>query len=84
MGIDHGGLEIMVAQQLLNRPNIVSIFQQVGGEAVSERVDGGLFCDPGFPYSNSRRASRIFSSRCRHLSSWEDSSPVVGDMALER
>ncbi len=42
MGIDHCGLEILVTKQLLNRPDIISIFQQVGREAVSEGMHGGL------------------------------------------
>ena len=34
MGIDHGRLEIFVSEQLLNRPNVVSVLQQVRCETV--------------------------------------------------
>jgi len=35
VSIDQGCLEIPVAKQLLNRPDIVAISEQVGGEAVT-------------------------------------------------
>ena len=38
MGVNHGGLDIFVAQQLLHGANVVAIFKQVGGKAVSERM----------------------------------------------
>ena len=46
MGVDHGGLEILVPQQFLNRPNIVPLLQQVRGKAVPEGMHGGLLCNP--------------------------------------
>src|SRR5437870_4501911 len=36
--INHGGLEILVAQKLLNRADIISVLDQVGREGVAERV----------------------------------------------
>jgi len=38
MGIDHRGAHILMAEQLLNRPNVVPIFDQVRGETVTEGV----------------------------------------------
>jgi hypothetical protein len=34
MGIDHGGGDIRMAHQLLNRADVVAVFQQVGGKRV--------------------------------------------------
>ena len=48
MSIDHCGLQEFVAQQLLNRPDIVALFKQVGGKTVSQYMDRGLLCDPSF------------------------------------
>jgi len=36
--VNHGSGDVLVAEQLLHRPNVVSVFQQVGSEAVSESV----------------------------------------------
>ena len=32
VGVDHGGVDVAVAQQFLDRPDIVPIFQEVGSE----------------------------------------------------
>jgi hypothetical protein len=34
MGIDHRGTDITMAQEFLNRADIVAVFQQMGGEAL--------------------------------------------------
>ena len=47
MGIDHGGLDALVTQELLDRPDVISVFEEMGGETVSQRMHGGLFCNPG-------------------------------------
>ena len=36
MGIDHGGGDVLVAEQLLHGANVVAALQQVGGKAVPE------------------------------------------------
>jgi len=41
VSVDHGGLDISVAQQFLDGADIIAIFQQVGSEAVPE----GMGCD---------------------------------------
>ncbi len=33
MGVDHGGRHIAMAQELLDGPDVVAIFQEVGGKA---------------------------------------------------
>jgi len=39
MRIDHGRADVLVPQEFLHRPNIVTILQQVCGKAVPERFD---------------------------------------------
>jgi hypothetical protein len=53
MGIDHGGFDILVAQQFLDGADIVMVFQQVRGEAMPEGMarytlveTGGARCSP--------------------------------------
>ena len=36
MGVDHRRAHVLVAQQLLDRPNIIPIFQQVGRKGVAK------------------------------------------------
>jgi len=36
MGIDLGGLDVAVAEELLDGPDIVAVLEQVGGEGVPE------------------------------------------------
>jgi len=38
MGIDHGRAHIRVAQELLDGPDVVAIFQEVGGKAVTQSM----------------------------------------------
>jgi hypothetical protein len=39
-----------MAEELLNRSDVVSIEQKVGREAVTKRVAGGVLGDPGISY----------------------------------
>src|SRR5262245_43598508 len=43
VGIDHGGLEIVVPQQLLNGSYVGSALQQMGGKGVAESVGTHVF-----------------------------------------
>ena len=43
--IDHGGLEIGVAQELLDRANVLAPLQQMGGKRMPQAVAGGWFAD---------------------------------------
>ena len=43
MRIDHRRRDILVAQQILNRADIVARLQQMRGERVAKRVTGGRF-----------------------------------------
>ena len=38
VSVDHGRADVVVAQELLDRPDVVAIFQQMGGERVAKRV----------------------------------------------
>ena len=38
MRIDHGGADVVLAQEFLDRPDVVAIVQQVGGKGVTESV----------------------------------------------
>ncbi len=44
MGVNHGGTDVGVSEQLLNRAGIVAIFQQMGGKGMWEL---GLYSSPG-------------------------------------
>jgi len=39
--IDHGGLDLLVPQQLLDGVEMSAGFQEMGGEAVTQRMDRG-------------------------------------------
>lgn len=43
MGVDHGGFDILVTKQFLDRPNVVAIFQQMRGEGVAEGMTTANF-----------------------------------------
>ena len=40
VGVDHGGFDILVAEQFLDGADVVAILQKVGGEAVTEGMRG--------------------------------------------
>jgi len=41
MSINHRRLDVAMAQEFLNRSDIITTFEQVSGEGVPERVAGG-------------------------------------------
>ena len=47
LGIKRGGLKLLVAEQHLDHADIHLLFEQVGGEAVPQRVQGDLLVDAG-------------------------------------
>ena len=47
VGVDHGGGDILVAQQRLNGADIRAALQQMGGETVTKRVGAHFFMDTG-------------------------------------
>jgi hypothetical protein len=49
MGVDHGRLDAFVPQKLLDGPDVVTTQQEMGGEAVTKGVAGGVLGDPGLP-----------------------------------
>ena len=46
MGVDHGRADILVAQEFLDCADIVSCLEEMGREAVAERVASGRLDDP--------------------------------------
>ena len=46
MGVDHGGTQIIMAQQLLDRADVLAPLQQVSCKGVSEGVATGLLGHP--------------------------------------
>ena len=47
MSIDHGGTDVGVAEQFLDGSDVDAVFEQMGGEAMSQTVAAGSFCDAG-------------------------------------
>ena len=47
VGVDHGGLDVLVAEELLDRADVVVVLQQVGGEGVAEGVAGHALVEAG-------------------------------------
>lgn len=45
VGVNHGGADVAVAEELLDRADVVAGLEQVRGEAVAESVAGGSFCE---------------------------------------
>ncbi len=40
MGVDHGGLDIFVAEEFLDGADVIVVFEQVGGEGMAEGMAG--------------------------------------------
>uniref|UniRef100_A4XWW2 Uncharacterized protein n=1 Tax=Ectopseudomonas mendocina (strain ymp) TaxID=399739 RepID=A4XWW2_ECTM1 len=49
MGVDHGGLHVSMAEQLLHSADVLSRLQQVGGKTVTQGMRGYLLDDAGPP-----------------------------------
>ena len=49
MRVDHGRADVLMAQQFLDRPNIIAVLKQMGGKRMPEGVATGRFGDPGSP-----------------------------------
>lgn len=47
MGVDHGGANIFVAEEFLYSADVVTGFEEVSGEGVTEGVGGYFFGDIG-------------------------------------
>ena len=43
MGVDHGGLDILVPEQFLDGADVVAILEKMGGEGMAEGVRGDVF-----------------------------------------
>ena len=38
MGIDHGGLDTRVAEQFLDRPDVIALLQKMRGKGMTQRI----------------------------------------------
>ena len=47
VGVDHRRLHVLVAEEFLNRADVVAVGGQVGGEAMAQGVRGDVFVDAG-------------------------------------
>ncbi len=47
MGVDHGGADVFVAEELLDGANVVAGFEEMGGKAVAEGMAAGWLLDAG-------------------------------------
>ena len=50
MGINHRGGYVLVSEQLLHGPDVLSFLQQVRGERMTKRVAGSRLADSGRAY----------------------------------
>lgn len=64
VGVYFGRLDIGMAHQLLDDPDVDAIFKQVGGKTVSERMATDLFGNPGFFYGGFHR---FLEARFQHM-----------------
>ncbi len=55
VGVNHRGLQILVSQKLLDRPDIVSLFEQMGGEGMPKGMTAHGFLDSDVAHSLSHR-----------------------------
>ena len=46
MGVDHRGLDVIVAEQFLDRSDVIPVLKHVRGKRVAERVTTGVLGDP--------------------------------------
>jgi hypothetical protein len=47
MSVNHRRLYVLVTKKLLNSPDVIAIFEQVGSEAIPKRVTGCVLGDSG-------------------------------------
>jgi hypothetical protein len=45
VGVDHGGADVAVAEELLDGADVVAAFEEMGGEGVAKGVAGGWLGD---------------------------------------
>ena len=50
MGVNHGGADIAMAEQFLNRTDVIPIFEQMSCKRMPERVRSGWLCYPGLTH----------------------------------
>ena len=48
VGVNHGGADVLVAQEVLDGSDVIPVLQQVCGKAVTKGVAGDWFDDTGY------------------------------------
>src|SRR5262252_242604 len=60
MGVNHRRSDVFVTEQLLNRTNVIAVFKQMCGEAVSEGVAACRLSDSGCTDSQFDGVLKVF------------------------
>ncbi len=47
VGVDQGGFDIFVTEKFLDGADVVAVFEEVGGEGMTEGMAGDVFGDAG-------------------------------------
>ena len=47
MGVDHGGADVLVSEELLDGADVVAVLEEMGGEGVAEGVAGDALGEGG-------------------------------------
>jgi hypothetical protein len=47
VGVDHGGLDVLMAEEVLHSPNVIAVFQEMGGEGMAEGMAADVFGEMG-------------------------------------
>jgi len=76
VGVDHGGLQTIVAHEGLDGADIAAALQEMGGKAVPQRVDGRVLVNPGLHHGFPERP---LQGRRRHVLAHH---PLGGRIAL--
>lgn len=50
MGINHGGIHVLVTGEFLDSPYVIAVFAEVCCTTVPQGMNGCLFRDAGFDY----------------------------------
>lgn len=51
MGVYHRGVKLLMAQEFLNCPDVIPLFNEIRGKTVPEGINRGMLCYPRPVYS---------------------------------
>lgn len=61
MGVNHGGLHVLVPQEFLHCPDVVAAIQELRGKRMSKGMACGTFQFYSFCFNHSTKASILFA-----------------------